>query len=119
MDSGFAAAAMPDELWPPNHKLRDVTITAADGSGAPVAVEILGVTSSEADCCNSSGDKPNDVNIVDSDTVQLRAERYSRMGRTYTISVRLNDGNQSAVTDVTVTVPHDQGNRNGRGNAQP
>ena len=93
------------------HKFRNVTVTGADSDGAPLSVEIVEVTSSEADCCLGPDDVPNDINIVGSDTVQLRAERFAREGRTYTISVRLSNGSQSALSEVTVVVPHDRRKR--------
>jgi predicted extracellular nuclease len=111
MGSAFAAAASPDSLWPPNHKLRYVTVTGVDATGASLDVEIVEVRSSEADCCLDADDVPNDINLVDNDTVRLRAERFAKAGRTYTIRVRLSNGNQVVFAETVVTVPHSQRKR--------
>jgi predicted extracellular nuclease len=104
----LAVTATPDMLWPPNHRYRDVTVdvVATDNSGS-VTVELVSVTSSEADCCIRRHDRPDDIVIVDDTTFQLRAERYSHAGRTYTLTYRAVDaaGNETTAT-AEVTVPH-------------
>lgn len=97
--------ADPHELWPPNHKMRTVDLAAERGE-----VEILDVASSEPDV-TGPGDQPGDIEIVDSDTVRLRAERYSRDGRTYTISVVVRGDGQMRYDTVRVHVPHDRGRK--------
>jgi predicted extracellular nuclease len=96
--------ASPDRLWPPNHKYRSVTVSADDAD-----VVIVSVTSSEADSGLSGGDKPNDIVITGPDTVDLRAERYSKDGRIYTLFIRVSDGEQTLFTTTEVLVPHSQG----------
>jgi hypothetical protein len=98
-------AANPAVLWPPNHKMVDVTVNynATDNCGQPVC-KISSVTSNEP--ISSS-----DYTIVDALHVKLRADRLARgNGRIYTITItcRDNSGNWSSQT-VKVTAPHDQG----------
>jgi predicted extracellular nuclease len=92
--------ADPDELWPPNHKLRDVDVKAGNAQ-----VDILDVVSSEPDVTGPD-DEPGDIQIVDSDTVRLRAERYSRDGRTYTIRAIVSGDGQVRYDTAEVRVPH-------------
>jgi len=106
----LSVAATPDVLWPPNHKYREVLVEveASDNSGT-VFVELVSVTSSEADCCLGRDDLPNDIVVIDDTTFDLRAERYAKEGRIYTITYRAFDaaGNETVVADV-VLVPHDR-----------
>ncbi len=97
-------SANPNVLWPPNHKMRDVTInyTSSDACGGPVGC-VLSVTSNEG--------TPADFQVVDAHHVKLRADRNGNgNGRIYTITITCTDvsGNQSTA-QVQVTVPHDQG----------
>ncbi len=100
-----AASVNPAVLWPPNHKMVDVTINynATDNCGQP-ACQISSVTSNEP--ISSS-----DYIIVDAHHVNLSAERlWNGNGRIYTITITCTDtsGNPSRQA-VTVSVPHDQG----------
>jgi len=108
MNSGFSAAANPDSLWPPNHKLRDVEVSGEDGDGAALQVEIQSVMSSEADSGLDPEDVPNDIVVTGDDSLKLRAERFSVAGRVYTIGVQLTDGNEVVFDATEVTVPHDR-----------
>jgi predicted extracellular nuclease len=104
-----AAAAVtssvdPDSLWPPNHKYVEVTVSASEGS-----FEIVEVTSSEADSGLGVDDLPDDIVITGASTIDLRAERFSTDGRTYTITVYIRtDFDQAKVDHSTVLVPRDQ-----------
>ncbi len=106
----FDVTPSPDELWSPNHKYQTVTVSASGPDGA-VMVEILSADSSEADSGFNGGDKPNDIGTIDGDTVELRAERFSKDGRIYTVYVRISDGTQTLFTSTEVVVPHSQGKK--------
>lgn len=97
--------AKPNVLWPPNHKLIPVTVTAKiSGNCSAVVCKIVSVTSNEPI-------DSDDAVITGDLTVKLRAERSGDgTGRVYTITVQCTDaaGNVTVKT-VTVTVPHDQG----------
>jgi hypothetical protein len=109
LDSGFTATVSPGELWAPNHTLRLVEVSGAAADGSPLDVTILQARSSEADSGLNNGDRPNDIQIVSDSEVLLRAERFAREGRSYTLAVRLTDGSQVVFTEIEVHVPHDQG----------
>jgi hypothetical protein len=99
------ASASPSSLWPPNHKMRDVTVDyqAVDNCGGTVTCT-LSVTSNEPPSGNP------DWEIIDAHHVRLRAARLGNgSGRVYTITITCRDenGNQST-SSVTVTVPHNQ-----------
>ena len=108
-------AATPTALWPPNHKLRDVTATVTvtdDGSG-PAGFRLVSVTSNQADSGLGGGDVPGDISgwaAGTADTAgQLRAERADTgPGRVYALTYEGSDvaGNTAQCT-ATVTVPHD------------
>jgi predicted extracellular nuclease len=95
--------ALPRTLWPPNHTMRTVFVVASQ-AGRPMSVEILDVTSSEADSGLGPDDVPTDIEITGDRVVSLRAERYSSSGRTYTLRVAVSSGEQTIVTAVAVVV---------------
>jgi hypothetical protein len=98
-------------LWPANHGMMAVTITAeaTDASGATCT--IADVVSSEPDNGLGDGDTPNDIVITGPLSVSLRAERSGKgPGRIYTINVMCTDGaGNSATGSTTVTVPKSNG----------
>ena len=110
-----SASATPNVLWPPNHKLINVTVhaTVTDPCDA-TTWKIISVQSNEAVNMIGSGHTAPDWVITGDHTVQLRAERSGAgHGRIYTITIQAVDaaGNLSAPATVTVTVPHDQGKK--------
>jgi hypothetical protein len=104
-----AAGASPAVLWPPNHKMVPVVVSAAvsDACDASAASRcaINSVTSNE-------GMSPGDAQVTGNLTLSLRAERSGgAKSRVYTIGVRCADASGNASTRaVSVTVPHDAGN---------
>lgn len=104
------AAADPSVLWPPNHKLENVTVnyTVTDNCPLPPNSCTLSVTSNETINATSP-----DWIILDAHHVQLRAERAGAgNGRIYTIGITCTDsGGNSAQQSVAVSVPHDQGRK--------
>jgi hypothetical protein len=105
-------SASPASLWPPNHKMNDVTVIydASDNCGGVNCV-ISSVTSNEPVNGLGDGDTAPDWVIVDSHSVQLRAERAGGgSGRIYTITVSCTDSLDNTTTKtVTVSVPKSQG----------
>lgn len=106
--------ADPDVLWPPNHKMREVTIdyTSTDNCGGVVTCSIS-VTSNQPANGTGDGNTETDWEIVDEHHVKLRAERAGNRGcRIYSIMITCTDqyGNSSDST-VTVVVPHDMSGR--------
>jgi hypothetical protein len=106
--------AQPSVLWPPNHKMVNVSIKADIESECPtseVSCKILEVNSNESDNGSGDGNTSGDWMVTGDNTLQLRAERSGNgSGRVYSIHVQCED--ESGVLDdrwVTVQVPHDQG----------
>ena len=102
--------ATPAVLWPPDHKMRDVTVAYGTGGGCgAIGCTITGITSNEPDNGLGDGDMPNDTQIVDATHVKLRAERSGiGSGRIYTITISCADGTTTATKNVTVSVPLSQ-----------
>ena len=108
----------PTELWPPNHRMVQVsaTVTLTDACSVP-SVVLSSVTSSEMDDApgGGDGDTQNDIQGVEFDSADLefllRAERAgSGSGRSYDVVYTAVDtaGNESTA-EARVWVPHDRG----------
>ncbi len=105
-----AVTAGPD-LWPPNHKLRTITLTGAtDPDGDPIVWAVAGVTQDEPTNGLGDGDTPIDAVLGSGNSLQVRAERSGLGdGRVYRIAYTVTDGRGGSCTSVaTVGVPHDQ-----------
>jgi len=113
--------ASPGTLWPPNHKLVPISITASatDRCDPSLSCRIVSVTANEPVLGPGSGNTDPDWIITDPGPkvspamlgVELRAERAGGgTGRVYRIDATCADasGNNTAGS-TTVTVPHDQG----------
>ena len=102
--------ATPGTLWPPNHKMKNVSInyTTTDNCPGPINC-VLSVTSSQSNNGHGDGNTNNDWLVIDDHHVQLRAERSGngKSGRIYTTTVGCTDqhGNTATAT-TTVSVPH-------------
>lgn len=106
--------ASPSSLWPPNHKMTDVTVSysATDNCTAAGSINciILSVASNEPVDGLGDGDTAPDWEIINNHLVKLRAERSGiGTGRVYTIRIRCTDqfGNHT-FKNVLVTVPFSQ-----------
>lgn len=111
--SGLAVS--PSVLWPPNHKMRPVTvsITAVDTCDAtPPACQLTAVTSNEPVNGPGDGNTAPDWLITGNLTANLRAERSGNgTGRIYTLTVACTDTASNQATGTAIlTVPHSQGN---------
>ena len=108
-----SARANPATLWPPNHRMVEVTVHAmvAD-TCSDTTWKIIKVMSNERPDGRGDGNMEPDWVITGDHTVKLRAERSGRGdGRIYTITLQAKDaaGNQSRTKAVTVTVLKSQG----------
>jgi hypothetical protein len=101
-------AVNPGTLWPPNHKMVDVTVsyTATDAID-PSPRCALAVTSTEPENGTGRGDRAPDWMVVDAHRVRLRAERAGKgNGRVYSIGITCSDtGGNTSIGNITVTVP--------------
>src|ERR1043165_3046312 len=92
-------------LWPPNHKLVDVTVDYGTANSCGPGTCALSVTSNEP--VNGT-----DWEIIDEHHVRLRAERAGNgSGRVYTITITCSDRSGSTSRSVTVTVPKNQNDK--------
>lgn len=100
--------ASPVILWPPNHQMVDVNVSAEVVDGCTAATwKIVSVQSNEP-----MQAKQADWVITGDHTVSLRAERSGKDGaRIYSIFIEGTDaaGNRSVPKVVAVTVPQSQG----------
>jgi uncharacterized repeat protein (TIGR01451 family) len=102
-------------LWPPNHKLRLVSVSGAtDPDGNPLTTTVTGVTQDEP--LNELGDgntSPDAFPGPSSNQAWIRAERSGLGdGRVYVLHVSVSDGLGGKCTGTAaVSVPHDQSGR--------
>jgi hypothetical protein len=113
----ISVTVSPDTLWPPNHKMVNITatVTVSDICDTVPIVVLTSVTSNEPDNAIGIGDG-NTINDIQGAVTgtedyefQLRAERAGTGdGRVYTITYTATDASgNSASADATVVVPHD------------
>jgi hypothetical protein len=103
-------------FWPPNHKLRTVTIYAENDDGDECDVTITAVQQDEpVDGLGDGSTSPDAANCDNSgkaSKVDLRGERSGLgTGRYYTITYTMKDPDfpQDKTAMATLLVPHDQG----------
>jgi hypothetical protein len=107
----------PKSIWPPNHKMVDVTATVnlTDALSGPDGFVLSSVSSDEADSGLGGGDVPNDIQDFDMGTTdtegQVRAERDDASdGRTYSVVYVGSDlAGNTAQCDLPVQILHDKG----------
>lgn len=105
-----------DLLWPPNHKLVDITATVnvTDVCDPHATFVLTSIASSEPDDGLGDGDTANDIQSYEIGTAdtsfQLRSERSGLgSGRVYTIVYTASDkSGNTAQASATVNVPHDR-----------
>lgn len=108
-----ALVATPTSLWPPNHTMRPVQVTADfhDACDPQASCRIVSVKGNEPDrAAGRHDDRSGDILIVGPLSLQLRAERLGDgASRIYTVVVECSDTTGSNATrgEVQVTVPHD------------
>jgi len=107
-------------LWPPNHKYHTIEISDFVESVTDICdpdvdindLNITSVSSDEPENAQGGGDGNtwDDIVIVDSQTVKLRAERQgSGNGRVYTINFEVTDtSDNTAIGYFQISVPHDK-----------
>jgi hypothetical protein len=106
--------ASSTSLWPPNHKMVPITLSASASDAVGVSsLKIVSATSNEPDNGLGDGDTAGDIEITGALTLNLRAERSGTGdGRVYTIKVEAKDAAGNATTKtVTVSVPKSQGGK--------
>jgi uncharacterized repeat protein (TIGR03803 family) len=106
----IGASATPSELWPPDHRMKLVTINYSVPDGGQSGACALSVTSNEPVNGAGDGDTAPDWEIVDAHHVRLRAERAGTgLGRIYYVTLTCaHDAGYSCAKTVIVRVPHDR-----------
>jgi hypothetical protein len=106
-----SVSASPNVLWPPDHKMRlvSVNVSSTDNCSATPICKITSVSSNEPENGLGDGDTAPDWEITGNLTANLRAERSGTgSGRVYTISIMCTDASENSSTgNAIVTVPHD------------
>lgn len=110
----LSVSLAPNALWPPNHKLVNVTasIQVSDTCDVSPDVELVSILSNEADNGLGDGDTSDDIQgasyRTDDRVFSLRAERSGNgVGRVYTVTYRATDASGHVADAVNeVTVPH-------------
>jgi len=100
----------PEMLWPPNHKMVEVTVNYTVTDPCPNTCDLT-VSSNEPIDGTGDGHTSPDWQVIDAHHVNLRAERSgNHSGRIYSIKITCtNDTNKlSSTKTVAVVVPHDQ-----------
>jgi len=113
--------ASPDNLWPDNHKMVDVTVSAilSDLVDPHPTAHIVSVTSNQLINGPADGNSNPDYVITGPLTLQLRAERTASLDRTYTIMVAATDfSGNTAYSTVVVSVAQTN-NKNSTAPASP
>ncbi|HEY7292846.1 MAG TPA: S8 family serine peptidase [Vicinamibacterales bacterium] len=101
-------AASPGSLWPPNHKMVDVTLNFSTADNCSSATCVLAVSSNEAVNGAGDGNTSPDWEVIDAHHVRLRAERAGGgSGRIYTLTLTCTDAAGNAtIRTATVVVSH-------------
>jgi len=113
----MAVYSQPSVLWPPNHRMVQVRVSAQVTDNCSAAEwKITGVRSNEPGTGQGNGRTGVDWVITGDNMVSLRAERTGiGAGRIYSVLVQAQDpsGNLSEAKTVEVTVPKDPGKKSG------
>jgi hypothetical protein len=114
------AFANPSDLWPPDHQFRSVLIEGVTdpNTDAKVTITVTGILQDEPVNTQGDGNTCPDAKITDTGGAEVRAERSGTNqvpgdGRVYHIKFKADDGMVGGTCngEVTVCVPHDQGNK--------
>ncbi len=98
-------------LWPPNHKMVNVTVSFTVANNCdPATTASLSVSSNEPINGTGDGDTAPDWIVLDNHHIQLRAERAGTgNGRVYTITITVTDSKGNTTTQsLPVMVPLNQ-----------
>jgi hypothetical protein len=108
-------SSSPRELWPPNHRMVDVTLAgAAEDTGTGIDAVSFRVLDEyglvQPDVASIAGDGLARVEFSQAIPLEAAREAKDKNGRTYTLEVTVTDrACQTRTATVTVVVPHDQG----------
>ena len=95
-------------LWPPNHKMVDVTVSYAVTDNCGPVNSALSISSNEPVNGKGDGNTATDWEVIDAHHVRLRAERSGQGdGRVYTITIMASDSSGNTSSQIlTVSGAH-------------
>ncbi len=102
----LTVSADPDLLWPPNHKMREITVTVVVSDRCDLApvVRLESIVSNQADDGAGDGSTSDDINAAigtDDRDFKLRAERSQGQDRVYEITYSATDASGNVTTATT------------------
>jgi hypothetical protein len=107
----FEFSVTPTMLWPPDHKMYEITTnwTVSDECDSAPDVMLVSIAMSEADDIPSGGNTNDDIQIGDDGEIYVRSERSGTSSeRIYTITYQaVDDSGNTTVRSATVRIPHD------------
>jgi predicted outer membrane repeat protein/parallel beta-helix repeat protein len=109
----FELYLKPNILWPPNHKMVEITPswTVSDECDPSPDVSLVSIVAEEGDVTIGDGHTTDDIQIGEDGSIYLRAKRGGTgIRRIYTITYKVvDDCGNVTVRSATVAVPHDLG----------
>jgi len=106
----FEFSVSPTMLWPPNHKMVEITPiwTVSDECDAAPDVSLVGIEVNEDGDTIGDGHTSDDIEIGEDGSIYLRAERSGPgSGRIYTITYQaVDDSGNTTVRSAAVRIPH-------------
>ena len=135
-NSRYVEYGGPKEIWPPNHKMRTVNVTAWGDADDAITLAVNATHDQMVAGEEMNGSGNTEVDFVDTtgpgaatgtgkavETVQIRGERSGRdkTGRTYTVAflATYNTAEEECDGEFTALVPHDQRNQTNTGSQKP
>jgi hypothetical protein len=107
----FLLSVSPTMLWPPDHKMYEITPswTVSDDCDATPEVSLVSIMMNEGDNTIGDGHTSNDIQINEDGSIYLRSERSGTSNdRVYTITYQaVDDCGNATVRSATVSIPHD------------
>ncbi len=107
----FTFSVTPNMLWPPNHKMVEITPswTVSDECDQSPDVSLVGIVANEGDNTIGDGHTTDDIQINEDGSIFLRSERSGTgTDRIYTITYQaVDDCGNTTVRSATVSIPHD------------
>jgi len=107
----FSLTVSPAVLWPPNHKMVEITPswTVSDECDSSPDVSLVGIVANEGDDTIGDGHTSDDIQTGEDGSIYLRSERSGTSSdRVYTITYQaVDDSGNTTVRSATVSIPHD------------
>jgi subtilisin family serine protease len=107
----FEFSVAPTFLWPPSHKMVEITPswTVSDECDPAPDVSVVSIVMSEDVNTVGDGHTTDDYEIGDDGSIYVRSERSgANSGRIYTITCQaVDDSGNATLRSATVSIPHD------------